>query len=287
MTNIEPSDSYGVSPVIDCFGDSLTALAIYTQQIRNGLPGRIVNNQGIAGQTAAQIACRQGGKTIFVTLTGNAFNGTNQVNITPSTQFLSTPADNTTRTAFGTVNGIACYITRSATGSAPSQVETYTIRPLFTSAASIPANSVFIPDSATNAAKNIQILWMGRNDVPNLSQIPDLIDSCVAYIKRPRRVIVPGILMSVTETNGSAALNAIIAANNTLRSAYPNNYVEATPPTDAEFARIGYTKTAQDAIEIANGVWPASMRSDFLHLNDMGSQIKVNRIVDKYKQLDF
>ena len=274
----------GISSEINCWGDSLTygagavgtSLLTYPQQLQNILYPRLVQNYGIGGQTMEQIACRQGAKPIYITLSGNAFNGTNDVSITSiSTQFLSTPSDTITRYASGILNGVPCLITRTVV----STVETYVIRGANSSVATIPVNSVFYPDSAYNAKDTIQVLWWGRNNVPSLAGLDTLIDNAISIMSNPRRVLIIGVKPSLTETIGTTNYNACIAMNNILASNYPDNYISILPPTIEEMDFIKYLPTSQDNIDIANGVFPTGMHSDNTHLNGYGYNVIANRVV--------
>jgi lysophospholipase L1-like esterase len=283
MSNRDLNTPVGLTDTIETFGDSLiagtggTALHLLLQA---RMPGRLFLGHGIGGQTAEQISARQGGNPtpVQVTLTGNAFAGRGAVSATVTNQLISTPSDNTTRVISGSVNGIQCYLTRTATGTAPSQVETYNITPAYTTTAAVPAGSVFIPDDGFNALNSIQILWLGRNNVPLVTGVAALVAGCVGIMALPRRFVVMGILNALNEPTGSANNNAIVAANATLAAAYPGQFVAVTPPTAAEMTAVGYTPTTQDNTDIANGTFPTGLRFDNVHLTTTGYQIIANRI---------
>ncbi|GAB4018600.1 hypothetical protein GCM10028808_53700 [Spirosoma migulaei] len=266
---------------IACYGDSLTdgfGGAKISTLLASAFPGRIVENYGISGQTAQQIAARQGGQPLLLTLDRNAFAGTAAVKITGlSARVLSTPDSNNTSTLTGTLGGVTCTLTRIATGTAPNQIETYTVSPSTSTTQAIPANTQLYLDSAEKTKSYIQTLWLGRNNLPNLTGVDSLIDSCVSYLTNPRRFIVIGILNAVGE---SAAINTtILAMNALLAKNYPANFVPATPPTLAEMAALAYTATAQDLNDIAAGAIQRGLRYDGLHLNKTGYQLITNRIV--------
>lgn len=290
MTNFTTEDyNIGISSEINCFGDSLTygagavgtTMLTYPQELQNILYPRLVNNQGIGGQTMEQIACRQGAKPIYVTLAGNAFNGTNDVSITNiSTQFLSTASDTNTRYASGILNGVPCLITRNVV----STVETYIIRGANSSIAKVPQNSIFYPDSSYNALPTIQVLWWGRNNVPNLTGLDTLIDNAITSMPNPRRVLIIGVKPSLNEIIGTTNYNSCNNMNTALKAQYPNNYIEITPPTVEEMDYIKYVPTTQDNIDIANGVFPTGMHSDNTHLNGFGYKIIAFRVANKIKE---
>ena len=141
----------------------------------------------------------------------------------------------------------------------------------------IPANSHFYLDSAEKIKSSIQTLWLGRNNLPNLTGIDSLIESCVTYLDSPRRFVVIGILNAVGENasplNSIAAMNAILAKN------YPANFVPSRPPTTSELSALNYMASAQDHSDIAAGAILRGLRSDGLHLTTTGYQLITNGIV--------
>ena len=71
---------------LNFIGDSLTAGTgasdnsnTYPAILSKYLPNRVINNTAIGGQNAQQIASRQGGLPIFITLAGNSFAGSNAI----------------------------------------------------------------------------------------------------------------------------------------------------------------------------------------------------------------
>lgn len=290
MAIILTSQDYnqGISNEINCFGDSLTQGAgssaatglNYVAQLSNILYPRLIQNLGMGGQTMEQIASRQGAKPIYITITGNALNGVNDVSITSiSSQFLSM-SDTVAKYASGIVNGVPCLITRTVV----STVETYVIRGANNSTATIPPNSIFYPDSSYNALPTIQIFWWGRNNVSSLTGLDTLYDSAISIMPSPRRFLIIGVLPALNEIIGTTNYNAIIAMNAILASNYPNNYIASTPPTTAEMSAIMYTPTTQDNIDIANGVFPTGMHFDNVHLNGYGYNIIANRVAKLINQ---
>jgi lysophospholipase L1-like esterase len=99
-----------------------------------------------------------------------------------------------------------------------------------------------------------------------------------------RRFLVIGVLPALPEIIGTTNYNAIISMNAILSANYPNNYIASTPPTTTEMSFIMYTPTAQDNIDIANGVFPTGMHFDNTHLNGYGYNIIANRVALMIKQ---
>lgn len=284
-TTTAPASGTGV---IAAWGDSLTeggqgGGTPYPQQLAT-LLGRTVNNYGIDGQKTEQIVGRQGASTVTLSVEGNAFKGTEPVKISAISIpiLFTTGAD--TRMVTGTVAGVPVTMTRTASGDGASRVETYTLTPKAASTTSVPANSVFTPDDAVASKGSVQILWMGRNDVPALSGVPALIEKAVGYINAPARFLVIGVPFSLKEPKSTANYKLIESLNADLAARYPGNYVSIMPPTDAEMAAVGYTPTGEDRTYIANGQFPIGLHRDDIHFRTQGYQIIVNRIAAKLKE---
>ncbi|RYF78449.1 MAG: SGNH/GDSL hydrolase family protein [Cytophagaceae bacterium] len=287
LTIYSADQNSGIDQTVDCWGNSLTAGAggtSYPTQLSWLFPNRLINNYGIGGQKIDQIAARQGGSPLSLTLTGNAFSGVTSVTLTGiSTQLLSTAADQVTRTLSGVVLGIPCLLTRTATVS----TEVYTLQPVQSQSTAIPAGSLFYPDVAFNAKNHINLFELGRNNVPSLSLLPATLDACISQMARPRRFLVIGVLNAVSETVGTANYTAIAAANAILAQKYGDNFVPMTPPTVAEQAALNYTPSAQALIEMAAGTIPTEMRADDVHLNTLGYALKTLRIGAKFGQFSW
>lgn len=272
-------------PRIACWGDSLTfgkGGTPYPTVLSNELPNYTIKNFGIDGQVSRAIVARQGGIPLTLSVEGNAFNGTGAIKVTKlSTQLLSTVANNLTMTLKGRVNEVPCTLTRTAKGGGEAQVESYSLTPAEASTAAVPADSVFISDDAVAYQSSIQILWLGRNDVPDFDGIVNLIDNCINYLPNPKFYLVLGILMSNLETKGTSGYKQISDFNALLQRRYGSNFVPMTPPTAEELQAVGYTPTAQDQAQLAQDIFPAGVRSDYLHLNSLGYQIIARRIKNK------
>lgn len=276
----------GYTPTTEVFGDSLAAGAGGSGQnipscLAALMPHRLINNFGIGGQTAEQAAARQGGLPVTLNISGGVLlAGHAATACTPSVALLSTATDNTTRYLSGTIAGNAVLLSRTATGGPPSTTETYTVMSAGNpSAVTVPAWAPFTPDQGWNARDSIQVLVMGRNNVPSaLGTVPGLLAACVAQIHDPKRYVVVGVLAAVSETNGTSSKNAIDTTNAALAAAHGDRFVPFTPPTPTELAVAGYTPTTQDQTEITAGVWPQGLRADAVHLLGSAYMIMALRI---------
>lgn len=271
--------------MIEAFGDSLTqgtGGTSYVTQLAWRLAPRVIANHGIGGQTMEQIACRLGASPIKVSLSGAAFNGTSSVVVTPEVLFLSTAADTVTRYSSGILNGVPCVIT------CDGATDTYAIIPGHVASTTVVRNgSIFYPDTAFNSKDSIQLLWLGRNNLPTVTGLDIIYERAIANLSEPKRYIIIGLLNSLTEITGNATYNAMVSMNNTLRAKFTDNYVEATPPSSEEMLELAYTPDAQDLADIANNTIPTGMRADNIHLNTIGYALIAMRVYKKGVELGY
>ncbi|ADB42366.1 hypothetical protein [Spirosoma linguale] len=279
-----------LKPVFAAWGGSSTQgvanTVSYPSHLQQIFPERKIENFGLPSQSSLQIAARQGGVPVTLSIDNDKFNGNNSIPVNSiSIKLLSTQAHNLPISITGTVKGVKCKLLRIATGAFPKQVESYSLTPLTPSEAVIPKYSFFIPDDAINNRDSLQILWLGRNDLPDFVGVADVIENCIDYIKKPAQFLVIGILNSVFETGNNHIYKSILNLNSILASKYTENYIPATPPTNEEMNAIKYSPTNQDKIEIAANTFPASMRiSDGYHLNTIGNLIIATRVAAKIKE---
>jgi lysophospholipase L1-like esterase len=277
------------------FGDSLTigagGTAPYGNVVGEAFSNRRVLSDGIVGQVASRIAVRQGGVPLKISIEGNKLDSIKPVKITKlSNPFLSTPTNGNEYSKIGSVNGVRCTIRRTANG----EQDNYTIAPATVSMIDIPENSTFIIEEAENLRSATQILWYGRNDIGKSNaetEILSALESSVAYITAPARYIVLGVLISAVENKGTANFNQVKAINEKLATRFGNQFVEMTPPTEAEMAAINYIPTNDDKADLVNLNFPRGMRADVntddIHLNDKGYKIVANRVISKLKELKY
>ncbi|MEO6283030.1 MAG: hypothetical protein ABIN80_18970 [Dyadobacter sp.] len=276
---------------ISCFGDSLTAGAggvPYSKFLQEAFPSKSIKTFGLGGQNAEQIACRQGGLSIYVTVENNSFAGLNEIGVTHiSTPFLSTKASSNTFESAGSIGGVRCTMIRTASGPLNNLTEKYTLKPLSQSSARIDPDSVFAPADSSGTRDDFQILWLGRNDVPRLETVMGVIDSCINHISTPRRFILLGILNGLKETRGTEIHRVINDFNENLKLKYPDNYVSVGPPDQNEILALNFSPTEEDRITMALGAIPGSLRSDNTHLNVQGYRLVANRILSFFKNTSF
>lgn len=280
-------------PTLAFVGDSMTISSggsqPYGNLVSKALAGRPFIVEAMGGQTAIQIAGRQGGIPVTISVEGNAFKGTDAVRVTKiSNEFLSTVATNDERTRKVSVSGVRCTMIRN--GQSNPKAENYTIKPDASSNVAIPENSAVTVENAVKMKSATQILWMGRNDVGSKTMIEDVtksLEQCVAFISEPKRFIILGVLPSVPEIKTTVEYKSIVELNGQLQAKYNTQFLPMPPPSTEEMAAVGYVPTDTDKAQIENGVFPRGMRIDSTHFTDAGYQIVANRVVAKLKELKY
>lgn len=263
-------------PIITLDGDSLTAGA---EDINGGSVAKYLStnygfvtvNGGIGGQTSTQICARTGGCALTVTFSGNsiltttttitAFNGNAIVSMATNglaVQPLSTTGGNSATYISGTVCGVHGTMGRTASGGPPSTSETYTFQAdSLTSSVSCAANSAWTPDTANNF-NSPKVLWLGRNNYTQTTQIATDIASSVAALTTPDYLVLD-ILNGdqPSEYSGTSAYTSITTANNAMLSTYGNHALDVR-----EYLVSQYNAgNILDTFNHTNDVPPASLRA--------------------------
>jgi hypothetical protein len=211
---------------------------------------RAFKTYAIGGQQSKQIAVRLGALNTTVRVAGASIAaGANSVThlagvaIAPTNaktgidpQWLSTPADNTTRTALCTLNGIKGTMTRTAVGGPPSTGETYSFKPIPGTPglpAACPDDSPLVVDSLS-IEKTTMICWVGSNDFTNPAQVEADITALYNYfkplVKRILFLTPIDLNRNAADQTGGANYNNVLAIKNWLAANYPNNYVDVWTP---------------------------------------------------------
>jgi hypothetical protein len=106
-----------VSTTIDMWGDSLTMADGVAARLRALLPGVTVTNRGVSGQTAGQIAARQGGVHSRLTVTADTIPASGPVAVTARTESLLAQTGYPVRSETGRLSGVAGTLTNGTVGS--------------------------------------------------------------------------------------------------------------------------------------------------------------------------
>lgn len=273
-------------PPIVCAGDSLTA-AGYGNVIAAST-GRSVTIVAIGGQTSRHIVGRISAVAYRLTLDNNrivagsnnvsAINGAAIIGMasarTSNVQFLSTGSTPAEYSATGWLGSVHGKLTRTATGgpaSAPaSTAEFYNFVPDAGSILPVtcPPQTPFVVDYDMD--DRTHVLWLGRNNYDDPTQVLADTDAAVRRIGHNRIVIMPPPNGNYPSERASAAdpsgYNKFRTIENGLAEKYPRFYLPIRRLLiDKALPALGITPTDQDLIDIADDTVPASIRIDGVH----------------------
>jgi hypothetical protein len=272
--------STGVYPVLGTaalafFGDSLTDSGpndVYPQRVatRTGLS---VYQGGIAGQSSADVALRQGGLVPLLTVTADTIPASGAVTVTAISPATGYRVNGTgTYTFGGTLAGIPGTLTHALTGG---YGWTFT-RTSAGSATPCPPGTPFVIDPSSSTANELktQIIWVGRNNFSagyaDLADAKRDVASMVAFLKPyHKRYIVVSVTNGKSEIRNSTNYRAIVEHNAYLAATYGPRYYDLRRDfIDKGLTMAGITPTAADTTAIANDAPPPSLMFDELHPTD-------------------
>ena len=278
------------APRIVCWGDSLTegynATNSYPEEMAK-ISGLEVINYGIAAETAEQIACRQGAIHTYV-------------------EPMTIPAD-TTPVAFDTLTG----------DGNPSDMAYYATKPLGITIGGVEGTMIYNKDDSTyyftrneageeveiteltqvvtegmaNRTDNdIQVIFIGSNNKPNLNSIEDIIalqKKMIEYSDTDKYIIVG--------YTAKPLVPDLVALNDLLEETYGDKFVDASEYfTTKALADAGIEPTAEDLANIAQNQIPSSLLSfwsngepDDLHGNEIFNELLGKLIYEKIVELGY
>jgi len=271
---------------------------------------RRVVNCGIGGQTAVQIAGRQGGLATTCQITGGQLPASGSVTLASVyPDIIYNPTLDGRLNNFPVfINGVAGTITRTdpttytftrkTAGDAVAAAGTVVIVPDTADAAPIVSVDNFAPAAKPGADLNeyTAILWLGHNDVRGAQgeTMLSLVHGCVGKLRNPgKRFLILPRFNANTESGTSGYTNLRNNFWQPLADAYPDNYydirrdfidtckawMQANYP--AEYAAdwgqafIGSRSTAgaDSDYDISKDMIPRALRGDTTHLNKMGNDL--------------
>ncbi len=250
---------------------------IFPNFVAQQLTAYAVINEGLAGQTAAEVIARQGGAPTQVTLAGNAIPASGPVSVTSLSVniFDYGAAWTDVSTMPVTLAGVAG--TLSTSGGAISFTRTSAGAQV-----AVAPGTPFLTAVGEASRGAYSFFCVGRNglETQDPAAIVNLTLAGVNYLTTPRRYMVAGVMPDLSATVGSSARPLFDRLNAMLRQAHGAAYLDlVTPPSDAEMAAIGYAPTSADRTDIAAGVFPRGMFSDNIHLLGNGQRVWANRVV--------
>ncbi|MDZ9811954.1 SGNH/GDSL hydrolase family protein [Escherichia coli] len=270
---------YGNECSVSVFGDSLSFGAGtgsppngWMEQLAAEMPELSFRKFAVGGQTASEIATRQGGFVNLLTLQGNTIPASGSVNVTaqkyrPITVNSAGAGQTNLK---GTLFGVHGTLNATYDSSGNMLTNTFT-RTTPGNAVYVDPESAFILDS-NDSEYDIQILCYGRNDVYAVDfreRVLSALSASIAHMKYlNKRFIVISIpnRTGLTEIKGSAVYNNIISVNKDAQSLAPESYLDIR----SQLVRAYNPAVIQDVIDFNNDCPPSSLMFDETHPNQNG-----------------
>jgi lysophospholipase L1-like esterase len=268
-------------PQIACWGDSLTAGTggngvRYSDVLSKSLNLKVLN-YGVGGESASQIAYRQGAETIYLTPV------TIPSDVTPVEVSIVNKSGEDAKLLRQGDAGINPCIIGSVEGKLLYDAQSkkvYFTRLKSGNLVSFKENTQIFTDAMKNKSDNeILIIYSGTNnpDGTAISKVIEIQKKMIEYANTDNYVIV-GL-------TSKYAVPDIENVNIALKKEYGNKFLDFRKYLlENGLNEAGLTATSQDLEDIKNGEIPTSLRSDKVHGNEyyytmLGKQLK-NKIIE-------
>lgn len=219
-------------------------------------PPRSVVNMGVGGQTATQIAARQGGVPLQLSVTADTIPATGPVSVTERNVDVLLDAGTPAGALDGWLGGVFGTLSTDESGDWSFDRETAG------SPVDCHPGSRFTSSLAIALRSRIAWLWLGRNGAAPGHDVTADVEAAVGALGYSR-YLVGAILPSASD--GTEELNAIAATNAALAGAHEDRFVDLVGVLNA-----AHDGSGDDLADVAAGLVPRSLRSDAVHLNDAG-----------------
>lgn len=243
------------------WGDSLTAAGGVVARLAELVPSATIFNRGISGQTAAQVAARQGAVPSLLTVTGNVIPASGSVAVTARTVPLLAATGYPVVSLTGSLAGVPGTLANDAGGTA----YTFT-RATSGVAVTCPEKTPFITDHSRAARRNAHIIWAGRNNPELASTFPVITQMANFQSPAHKRVVVISVTNAPTEGRGTVKYEQITTINSQLAALLGECYIDLRRwLIDSGLAAVGVTPTTDDNTAIAADAVPPSLTTDGVH----------------------
>lgn len=275
---------------IACWGDSLVEIGGWAEELDTLLSASVVNLGG-SGQTTEEVAIRQGGIELTVTVSGGEIPASGSVSCSSAQDILVT-ASGTTWSQAGTLAGVAGTLSR-ADGDG---FDTLTFTRSGSGSAVSVDEAAFVSDAAVAYESNPVIILAGRNDHwaagVEADFAADVVAAYDAMINRLRvyhkEFLILGTATPTESTAGSFNWARMTTANQALKLKYGNRFLDLQDymVNDCIYD-LGITPTPTDVTAMANKTLPPSiMNPDLSHFSTAaGEAAAVNLIKPKLDEL--
>lgn len=260
---------------IAAWGDSMTQGVGSTSpntycEILASLTGLPVYNGGVGGQTSTQIAARQGGKPLIVSVAGQVIPGTgaavavNTISISPLNQ--NAQPQNLT----GTIGGAAVKLVRT-NGSSSTDVFTLQQSTATGTDLNCPDGSTLLVDTFGRDSW-VTVIYSGYNGGSILADT----QAMASFLKSlNKRFLVLSLPSGATPYDTSDTKGY----NNSLAAAFPNNFADLRSYLVAQYD----PSIPQDVIDHGNNIVPSSIVSSQPHLNAKGQLAQATFVYNQLK----
>lgn len=269
-TRAEPGAvSLGAPSDVAFWGDSLTEgwpAPPFATDRSDSMPGVFaarnptskVYNGGVAGQSAAEVAIRQGGLTLRLSVKGGRIPRAGEVEVAPI-DVLGWRLDRYW-SSVGTIAGVDGFLERDRTKFRFTRSGAGDPVP-------VDGPQTFLPTDGLERREAVQVLFVGRNDIDYDSPAGDAADRVVAatqamveFLPNGQRALVCGTTTATTEGRGTDGYREIALINARLAAEYPYSYFDVRGWLVHDAIRaLGITPTAEDLANMAADTLPPSI----------------------------
>jgi len=262
-------------PGVIFHGDSL-GQGLGTADFQAAFPGVEFINDCRGSQTSTEIAARQGGKDLIVSVTGDVIPASGGVALTAISDDVIRNAGAYSPSA-GSFQVLLAGVAGSLSATA-ANAYTFT-RNAPGSATSCPPNSVMTLVSAAQYAYHTMYLWVGHNNIGASQVVVDDIISMIRYHKA-RGMKRYRVMTLVNDNYNNAGANALI------RKTFGHHVLDMRQIIlDRGLADCGITPTSEDTAALAIGNIPPSLKADSIHLTGTAHQFCVRPAIIRDMQL--
>lgn len=256
--------------VFAAWGDSLTASTGWPSTL-DGLITANVANLGQAGNTADEIAVRQGAYVLNVTITGGSIPTSGAVTVTTA-QGYNFRTDNAW-SQLGTLAGVPGTLSRAIAD--PANTLTFT-RTSSGSAVPVVGTTPFTSADAITHESHPVVLFAGRNDAvldpisrTTVDRVLAAYEAMVARLRAyHKEFLIVGTITGQDDTAGTSRYLTVVSINNELAARYGDRYYDLRHYLVTQcIYDMGITPTAPDLANIAADTLPPSIMADPGHFS--------------------
>lgn len=251
------------------WGDSNTQKGGAVARLGELLPGSTVLNFGRSGQSARQIAARQGGYPSLMTVEGNTIPSSGTVTITNLTVPLLIQTAYPGLSTTGTLAGVHGTLT---VAEGTSDGYTFT-RTTAGSATPCPPQTPFITDDGANNRDSVAVFWTGGN-YPADGVTEFNIDMAAHLTPAHKRFVVLSNITRSDEPQGTQGYTDNIVEIEKGKAAFGDRYIDIRAWMIANgLSELGITPTTEDQAALDGDTIPPSLTTDGAHFTTAAQRL--------------